>query len=124
MIPLFSYLTAYPTGEYSDMAYHPGIANPTLLKITGNVTASLEFIIVADATDGAITVTLPKASDQIAKVFVIKKIDASVNAVTIDGDGTETIDGAATLALLNQFDAVTIASDGTEWWKISKVSTA
>lgn len=70
---------------------------------------------LCDATSGAITVTLP-ASPTDGTVLRAKKIDASGNAVTIDGDAGDTIDGATTKALSSQYDTATIAFDGTEWW--------
>ena len=47
--------------------------------------------------------------------ITVKKIDSSVNAVTIDPNSSETIDGAATVALAGQYDAITAVSDGTNW---------
>lgn len=76
-----------------------------------------QYAIVCDCTSEAITVNLPAAADADAtrKVFVIKKVDSSANAVTIDANGTETIDGSETYTLSNQWDTVTVLSDGTQW---------
>jgi hypothetical protein len=49
-------------------------------------------------------------------VLTIKKIDASVNAVTIDGNASETIDGATTKALSSQYASYEIACDGSAWY--------
>ena len=68
-----------------------------------------------NATGGAVTATLPTATSAAGKHFTIKKIDASGNAVTVDGDGAETIDGAATYSLATQYKSVTVASNGTSW---------
>ncbi len=84
---------------------------------TGAYTAAdTDTVIICDATGGAFTVALPAAGDNTGKVFYLKKIDSSANAVTIDGDGAETIDDAATLVLNSQYDAAMLVSDGTEWW--------
>ena len=72
-------------------------------------------VVLADAPSGAITITLPPALDRY-KEICIKKIDASGNAVTIDGNGAETIDDSTTLVLATQYDAVRLSSDGSEWW--------
>lgn len=69
---------------------------------------------VVDATSGAVTITLTLASSR--KEFGIKKIDVSANAVIVDGSGSETIDDSTTVTLPSQYDAIRIASDGTEWW--------
>lgn len=75
--------------------------------------------IMADATTAAFTITLPKAALFGGRRFTIKKIDSSAHAVTIDGDGTETIDGAATVSLASQWAFRTVVSDGTAWFIIS-----
>ena len=73
-------------------------------------------VFLVDATAGAVTVTLPSVSRLAGKSYTIKKTDASANAVTIDGDGSETIDGAATQSLASQWDSVTVVSDGSGWY--------
>ena len=40
------------------------------------------------------------------------------NQVTIDADGSETIDDETTQTLPSQYDSIHIVSDGTEWWII------
>lgn len=67
--------------------------------------------IFVDATSNDVTVTLPALSE---RRFRVKRIDASANTVTIDGDGTN-IDGAASITLLTQYESVTLAGGG-EWW--------
>jgi hypothetical protein len=42
-------------------------------------------------------------------------LDSSGNAVTVDGNGAETINGAATKALSTQYETVHIMSDGANW---------
>ena len=68
----------------------------------------------ATATGGAITVTLPVLATAYQPVTVSKR-DASVNAVTIDGNGSVTIDGAATLVLAARYDIATFIPGPTEW---------
>ena len=73
--------------------------------------------IKADATSASFTVTLPSASDAgTGKLMTIKKIDSSTNVVTLDGNGSDTIDDLANLVLRRQFEAVTLVCDGSEWW--------
>jgi len=82
------------------------------------ITASAAHIdgddyILVDASSAAVTYTLPRA---VAGVELdIKKIDSTANLLTIDGNGSETIDGATTATLSSQYDSVTVASDGTAW---------
>jgi hypothetical protein len=67
-----------------------------------------------DSTSGNITVTLPAAATYPGIEYWIRKIVAA-NTVTIDGDGAETIDGAATRALTTQWQTVHIQSNGVSW---------
>lgn len=74
-----------------------------------------------DATSGAITVTmLAAATAGDGFEVTIKKSDSSANAVTIDGNASETIDGAATFELSNQYDTVTIRSDASGWLVVNR----
>lgn len=82
---------------------------------------STHTTILADATAGAITINLPPAAQNPTRIYVIKKIDASANAVTVDGYSTETIDGAATYVLAARWNGVIIYSDGSNWIILSAV---
>jgi len=44
--------------------------------------------------------------------------NASTNTITIDPNGTETIDGASTFALSTQYASATIVTDGSNWFII------
>ena len=70
---------------------------------------------LCNATSAAITVTLPAVVNSYRKVYTIKKTDASGNAVTIQANVAETIDGANTKVLAAQYDKVTIQCDGNAW---------
>jgi len=85
--------------------------------VTGTYTAANDAVIRCDASAGAFTISLPTASGIKGKAYLIKKVDSSTNAVTIDPYGTETIDGAATVTLASQYDSVIVVSDGTNWMK-------
>lgn len=84
---------------------------------SANYTATAhDYLILVDATGAARTITLPAAASSTGKVYAIKKIDSSVNTVTVDGNGSEDIDGADTQSLALQWDAITIICDGTAWF--------
>jgi len=72
-------------------------------------------LITADATSGAFTLTLPTAVGISGRRIIFKKIDSSVNAVTLDGNGSETIDGDLTTGLNFQNQSSTIISNGANW---------
>lgn len=72
--------------------------------------------ILVDATALARTITLPPAANCKGLILNIKKTDSSVNGVTIDGNGAETIDGAATKSTTTQYAGWMIQSDGANWF--------
>jgi len=84
---------------------------------TGNVVSG-DYLLVCDATAGAITMTLPSAALVPGRIYVFKRINSGANAVVVDPSGAETIDGAATHTLSAQWNSVTIMSDGTAWFII------
>lgn len=101
--------TFVPTTPSTGAAY-------TVSTKTTTYTAAAGDVLLCDASGGAFTVTLPAAATVSGSSISVKKSDASANAVTVDGAAAETIDGAATLALSTQYEAVTLWSDGTNWW--------
>ena len=84
---------------------------------TGNVVSG-DYLIVADATGGAITMTLPPAALVPGRIYAFKRINSGANAVVIDPSGAETIDGAATYTLSAQWNSVTIMNNGIAWFII------
>lgn len=90
-----------------------------LVTKTGAYTATAsDYTIICNASGGAFTITLPAVASHTNRIYHIKKIDNSVNAVTIDGNGAETIDDGATAILTVQYESVSVQSDGSEWWII------
>ncbi len=89
----------------------------TVRVITATTTATdNDFVIYAKGITGNITVNLPAvASVQPGRPYAIIK-DAAAFTVTIDGSGSETINGATTLVLAaSAFHGATIVNTGTEW---------
>lgn len=97
---------------------NPTWSSSTPVSVSANYTATLfDDVILVDATGGARTVTLPTVANArcMNKTFTIKKVDASANAVIVDGNGAETIDGALTQSLLIQWSSITVRGDSTSW---------
>jgi hypothetical protein len=73
-------------------------------------------IILADATGGAFSVTLPAVSGEARdSTSTVKRMNGGANAVTIATPGAETVDGAANHVLSDQYDCVTLSTDGSNW---------
>lgn len=96
-----------------------GSLGANIRTVSANLTAAAtDHTILADATSAALTITLPAASGATRRIYIIKKIDAGTNSVTIDGNASETIDGAVTYSLSTQYKYVTIQSNGSAWFVI------
>lgn len=63
---------------------------------------------------GGITVTLPSAAT--GKMVIVKKVDSAAGTITIQRADSATIDGATTKVLYHQYEAMNLASDGTNWY--------
>jgi len=73
------------------------------------------FSVMCDCTNNTITVNLPSLLGNRGLIYNIKKIDVSVNAVTVDASGSETIDGVTTKVINTQYDSLTIQAGPDEW---------
>lgn len=98
--------------------FFPAFTTATSAK-TGAYTVVLadrNSVILGDATSAAFTVTLPAAATAgNGFVITIKKTDSTANAVTVDANASETIDGDLTIALNRQNESVTIVCNGSTW---------
>jgi len=77
--------------------------------------------ILVDASSASFTVTLPSAAIVDAgKTYTIKRTNAGANTIIVAGNGSETIDGIASIRLNQRFDYLQLQSDGTNWLVISE----
>ncbi len=84
-------------------------------------TAADEPVILVDTSGGGVTITLPPAAGVPGRTYVIKKTTTDGNTLTIDGDGAETIDGAATVAFTTSRGCRIVYCDGTAWHIIGSI---
>ncbi len=104
------------SAEIDGETFMDGNTSCSISAISASANAGTATFIIVDATSGAVTVTLPTASGKAGRMYTIKKIDASANVVTIDGNGAETVDGAANAQLAAQYDVVRVICNGSTWW--------
>lgn len=115
--------TAVPTGASFVLESTTGGATSwtsrTKLAITAKTTTytadPADDVITCSTSGGAWTLTLPAAASNTGKTFYIKKTSSDVTALTIDGNASETIDGATTTTLNTQYEAILIQCDGSNW---------
>ena len=67
------------------------------------------------AAGGSRLITLPQAAANTGLTILVRKTDTSANTVTVDGNGSETINGATTQVITAQYTTLTLSSNGTEW---------
>jgi len=105
-------------GVWSLVSQGAVIAAAKTAAYTAKITDKL---IKLDSSGGVFTVTLPTAVGAAGQTLTFKMVGTGTNAVTLDGDGTETIDGSATNTELDaQWDVITLMSDGSNWLIVSK----
>ena len=89
--------------------------NVTNTITTGTTLTSSYRTVLCDATTAPFTITLPAASTSKYQIYIIKKIDATGNSITITPNGAETIDLNLNKVLNAQNVSIAIQSDGTNW---------
>jgi hypothetical protein len=79
-----------------------------------------DYILNVDYTvSGAVTsLTLPSAQTIDGRLVIVKDSggNAGTNNITIDTEGSETIDGSATYTINDNYGAINLYSDGTNWF--------
>jgi hypothetical protein len=85
-----------------------------------------DYTILCDASGGAFTINLPTAASfynstttTTGGILIVKKTDSSANAITIEGDASELIDGELTKSLSIQWNSIVLQSNGTSWYILS-----
>lgn len=91
-----------------------------LVSKTASYTAANESIILVDASSGAVAINMPASSGLSGREYIIKKTDSYSSTVTITPDGSETIDGASSYVISDQYSGITIVSDGSNWFVVQE----
>jgi len=85
---------------------------------TAGVPKDVYLVTTAAATITATLPTVASGDASLGRTVTIVKADSGGGSVTIDADGSETINGATTKSLASQFNFVTLVSDGTAWYVV------
>lgn len=89
-------------------------------KTAITLTSNGESVIGVD-TSAAITITLGSSDLFVGRRLTIKDEtgSAATNNITVDTEGSETIDGAASKTVSTNYGYITVYSDGTNWFVIT-----
>jgi len=94
------------------------------IEVTATYSISAaDKVVMANASAGPILVTLPSltgvCSTTISREVLVFKTDTSMNAVTVKGVDSQTINGQATFALSTRYSlARLIGHGGTNWYRV------
>lgn len=124
---VFAVLFIFSISFFFVQLLHAAVPNPghafsdtdlNIVTETANTTLlTTETVVMADATSGAFTLTLPSAVLVTPHtVFFIKKIDTALaNMITVTTQSGQTIDGIQSISLAQRGESVTIIADGSNW---------
>jgi len=92
------------------------VGRSTITVTATSYTASTDRIILVDddTAGGAVTIDLPAAASNTDIDYNVVKLGTTAS-VTVDGNASETINGATTNVLSSQWDSIWIVCDGTQW---------
>lgn len=109
-------------GDGSAQLRHGSLLEPvTTISSATTLDISYHTVLAGGTT---YTITLPSAaSARSGKTYKIKKTSSS-GVLTIDGDGSETIDGSLTHIIYTQYDFIEIICDGSNWHIIDQKNSA
>lgn len=78
-------------------------------------------MIACDTSSGAFTITLPSAATAgDGFTITVQKVSSDTNAVTLDANAAELIDGRETLGLYRQWDQAMLVCSGSAWYALSR----
>ena len=117
--PDYTPIESYVYKRWLNSIYLWSASTVNLTTVTTTYTVeALIYYVRCNATGGAFTVTLPPAINLQGRKILIKKIDASGNAITVAADGSDTIEGSGTLPLAAQWNSLHLISNGVNGWEI------
>lgn len=104
-----------------------GAMSLPIRTLTGGTHDLLETdsTVLADSTDSPVIINLPTAAGIAGRLYLIKVVsDPTVNPVSLNPPGVETIDGTpGSYSFTAQWDSLVVQSDGTNWVIIGGIIT-
>jgi hypothetical protein len=84
-------------------------------KSSNYTVLSSDCFMRGNCTSNPVQFTLPAASTVTGRMFYFKKVDSSINAMSIVANGSELIDGLGTISTTTQNFSFSIISSGSGW---------
>jgi hypothetical protein len=95
-------------------------ANNAAVTITSFNALSTDDTIVVATPNAAVTVVLPPvATSKGCKLRIISSTDSSTNTVTVDGNGSELVNGAANIVPNVIYESCDLVCDGVKWFNFT-----
>jgi hypothetical protein len=95
------------------------VAFPITTTTTDLTLTDTHYTVLVDASGGSRTITLPSATGIDGRIYVVKKTDTFLNAVVVQAQTGQTIDGASSISLLTQYATVIVQAYGGNWYIVS-----
>jgi len=87
----------------------------TSQNTTYGISATADKVVDLDATSGTFTATLPTAASVTGKIYVLTKIDSTLNSITIATTSSQTINGIVGTVINTQGETLVVRSNGSNW---------
>lgn len=100
----------------SEGSFAVGQRTVTSGTTTGN---SSDAVVYLDATLGNVVYNLPAITNTAGKLLILKRIDSSANAVTLQPNGASLETGATTFGI-GPRDSLILSNDGATWFVVAK----
>jgi hypothetical protein len=99
------------------------ISNKEVITVASTTTISptqSSTLYLADSSSSSLTLTLSTSSLEVGKEVIIKDStgSSSINSITVNTEGSETIDGQASFTISSNYTSISIISDGSNWFII------
>ena len=118
-LPSIAGLAALSGATFTGPVTVTGFGEAVVSKSANYTATSADSVILCNAAGGVFTIALPTAAGIAGRIYTLKKTDTTTNVVTVDGSGSETIDGAIVAPLWAPGQVLVIVSDGTNWQILS-----
>lgn len=90
-----------------------GFTPAIVSKTTTYATTTADDVIYVDDSGGSWTLSFPSAASSSGHIWKIIKTNSSTNQVTLDPNGSETLNGYATMKVFTQYEEYEVQSNGT-----------